>query len=185
MLSPSEQSEKMITPNLSKLFLFCFILFALISCSKSEAQRNFEEEALSPPAGITAMDANGTHPEGSENDPSDWQTAPNFSGLFEVVTPAFPNPVSYNGQFEILIDVKAIDAINGLSVYAFQQPSDLSTANQLVMREGWLEPGLQSIIIDPSLFANSSSTGTLGSTYRIIFYDRQQTVITYGDVLVQ
>lgn len=175
----------MITPNLSKLLLFCSIFFGLMACSKSEAQRDFEEQALSPPSGIRAMTANGTPVPNGERDDSDWRTAPNFSGLFSVQTAAYPNPVSYNDRVEILIDIKAVDAVNGLTIYAFRQASDLRTANPLEMQQGWLEPGLQSIIIDVSSFASSSGTGTIGNTYRLIFYDEQQTVITYGDVLVQ
>ncbi len=173
------------TSNIFKLLILCSIIIAAFACSESEQQQDFEDEALQPPAGITAMTATGVPAENSETDPSDWRTAPDFSGLFEVTTPAFPNPVSFNSNFEILIDVKALDAINGLYVYAFQQSSDLATAPLLEVRQGTLQPGLQSIIINPQEFAASTGTGTFGNTWRIIFYDRQQTVITYGDVIVE
>lgn len=176
----------MSNPNIFKLFILCSALFLLTSgCSESKQQRDFEDEALRSPSGITAMTANGVPKEDGENDPSDWRTAPDFSGLFEVTTPAFPNPVSFNSNFEILIDVKALDAINGLYVYAFQQPSNLATSNPLEIRQDALSPGLQSIIISPQEFASSTGTGTFGNTWRIIFYDRRQNVITYGDVLVE
>lgn len=180
------RNSRMGTPNLFKLFVLCFGFFLWVAgCSENERQRDFEEEALSPPSGITAMTANGAPEENGEQDPSDWRTAPDFSGLFEVVTPAFPNPVSFNADFEILIDVKALDAIHGLYVYAFQQPTDLSTANPLEVHQATLAPGFQSIIISPQEFASSTGTGTFGNTWRIIFYDRRQKVITYGDVLIE
>lgn len=180
------RNSPMNISNILNLFIVCSALFLLLSgCSESEQQRDFEDEARRPPSGITAMTANGVPEKDGEKDPSDWRTAPDFSGLFEVTTPAFPNPVSFNANFEILIDIKALDAIDGLYVYAFQQSSDLTTANPLEIRQEMLEPGLQSIIISPQEFASSTGTGTFGNTWRIIFYDRRQNVITYGDVLVE
>jgi hypothetical protein len=174
----------MSCPNVFKILLFSMAFVAGTACSQSEAQQQFEAEALQPPSGITAMNANGFPAEDGESDPDDWRTAPDFSGLFEVSTSAFPNPVSFNSSFEILIDVKGIDAIDGLFVYAFRQTSDIPTANPLEIRQGTLQPGQESIVIRPQEFARSGGTGTIGNEYRIIFYNGQREVITYGDVLV-
>ena len=171
--------------NIFKLLLFCSTLFLLSACSQNEEQSDFEDQALQSPSGILEMNATGSRVDGGEVDENDWRTAPDFSGLFSVATVAYPNPVPFNSRFEILIDVKAIEAINGLTVYAFQQPSQLTTAQPLVIRQGALQAGLQSIIIQPQEFAPGEGTGTIGNTWRIIFFDGQQKVITYGDVLIE
>jgi hypothetical protein len=146
-------------------------------------QQEFRKQALRPPSGIQVMTAAGRHKKGSKTDPSDWRTAPDFSGLVEVVAPAYPNPVSYNSSFKIDINVKTFDAVEGLSVYAFQQPGKLGNPIKIIQQT--LEPGQHEITISAQQFARSSGTGNYGNIYRIIFLDGRQKIITYGDVQVK
>ncbi|HYW34676.1 MAG TPA: hypothetical protein VE868_04640 [Balneolaceae bacterium] len=166
-------------------FVFCLSLLFCTQCTTNKYQQKFRNRALQAPSGIQALDARGKHKKNSETDPSDWQTAPDFSGLFEVTTPAHPNPVSYNAKFRILINVKANDAIKGLYIYAYQQPNELQSAQPLKIFQQTLLPGFKSITLSPQQFAQGSGTSTIGNIYRIIFLDRQQRVITYGDVRVK
>lgn len=171
--------------NIFKLLLICFIIFSSFSCSESEAQRDFEEQAFRPPSGIVEMNSNGVRVDGGENDSSDWRTAPDFSGLVRVATPPFPNPVSYNANFEIQLNIIGLDAVKGLSIYAFQQPNRVTVGSALRTVGGTIQPGLKTFTISPQEFAPSSSVGNLGSTWRIIIMDGRQTVITYGDILIE
>lgn len=171
--------------NIFKLFLICSIIFSASACSQSEAQRDFEDEAFQQPSGIVEMNSNGEQVEGGEEDASDWQTAPDFSGLIRVETPAFPNPVPYNAHFEIQLNVIGIDAVEGLYVYAFQQPNQLTASNTLRAIEGTISSRLETFRISPQEFAPSSGVGNFGNVWRIIILDDRQTVITYGDIIIE
>jgi hypothetical protein len=162
------------------------ILLLCTACStNNKQQENFRVKALQAPSQIKSMNANGKHPKGSENDVSDWQAAPDFRGLVEVITPAYPNPVSFNSNFRILLNVKALNAINGLTIYAFQQPADLQNHAPVKIYQKTLEPGLLTITLSPQLFARNGGSGNIGNIYRIIFFDGRNRVITYGDVEVR
>jgi hypothetical protein len=175
--------------NITKKIIFGFLgalLFFSTACStNNKQQQNFRMKALQAPSGILAMNARGKHPKGSKNDAGDWQTAPDFNGLFEVVTPAFPNPVSFNSNFKILVNIKALNAVNGLYIYAFQQPSDFQSLTPIKIYQKTLETGLHTLTLSPQQFARNGGAGNIGNIYRIIFFDGQNRVITYGDVLVK
>ncbi len=161
----------------------CLSVFICIQCTSNHRQRDFEKQALSKPSGIQEMTADGKHKSGSKSDPSDWRTAPMFTGLFEVTTSAYPNPAAYNSSFTILVNVKALNAVSGLSVYAFQQPGDFRPAAPFQVKH--LTTGLNTITIFPKEFARKGGTGNYGNIYRIILMDNQQNIITYGDIRVK
>jgi len=167
----------------AKFIVAVIITASLVSCSESEDQRNFEKRALLPPSGIMAMNANGAPADGGEEDSDDWQIAPEFQGSIDVQTAAFPNPVSLNSTFEILIEIQSLQSISGLQVFAFQQPNNL--IGPLFQQTGELNPGFNTIQLSPRQFASEAVTGNLGSLYRIIIYSTRQEVITYGDVQIK
>ena len=173
----------MTASNLFKLFLLCSIAFSFMQCSEDEEQRDFEQMALRPPSGIVAMSANGTPVEDGESDPDDWRIAPEFLGIFIIETAAFPNPVAFNSSFEILISINSFQAVNGLRIFAFQQPSQMGAA--LIQETGPLNIGVRSIRLSPQQFASSTGTGNVGDLYRIIIYDGRGDVISYGDVQIE
>lgn len=170
-------------PNIFKFYLIFILVLALISCSESNAQREFENQAFSQPSGITEMTSTGGPVDNGENDPDDWRIAPDFQGSISIETPAYPNPVSFSDEIEILASVNSFGAVNGLQVYAFQQPTQ--PRGPLVIIDGQLETGFKTIHIDPETFASSTGTGNFGNLYRIIIYDGSGNVISYGDVQVQ
>ena len=173
----------MTISNPAKLIIAIIVTAALAGCSESEDQRNFEQRALLPPSGIMAMNANGAPADGGEEDSDDWQIAPEFQGTIDVQTAAFPNPVSFNSTFEILIEIQSFQSINGLQVFAFQQPNNLIAP--LFPQTGELNPGFKTIQLSPQQFASEAGTGNFGSLYRIIIYSTRQEVITYGDVQIE
>jgi hypothetical protein len=160
--------------------LCCLSVFICVQCTTNQRQRDFEKQALSKPSGIQEMAVSGKHQSGSKSDPSDWRTAPMFAGLFEVATSAYPNPAAYNASLTILVNVKAVDAISSLSVYAFQEPANLQLAAPFQIKQ--LNPGLNKITIHPKEFARKSGTGNYGNIYRILLLNGQKNIITYGDI---
>ncbi|MDZ7715655.1 MAG: hypothetical protein U5J95_05520 [Balneolaceae bacterium] len=151
----------------------------LISCSKSNDQRKFEKQALSFPENITEYNANG-QPIENRDDPDDWRIGPDFSGLIKIQTPAHPNPVNLNSSITIDIDVAGFEAINGLEIYVFRDPANL-IGPIFISDQSPLPPGVTTVILDPSQFAQSGSGSQL---YRILIYDNRENLISYGDLQV-
>ncbi len=164
-----------------KLLLIAVVIGVSAACGVNADQRDFEQEALSAPEGITEMTVNGNPVEGGETDPNDWRIAPEFRGLIDVETPAYPNPVNINRTFRINISIAGIQAVNGLYVYAFQ-PRNSSLIGPLYSEMQILDPGLKTITINPQAFAETG-IGT-DNLYRIIIYDGNRQIISYGDVKV-
>ncbi len=163
----------------SILFLF-FIMLLVSNCGVNEEQRNFEQEALSPPEGITEMTATGVPVEGEEADASDWRIAPEFRGLIDVQTPAYPNPVAFNGAVRIDLFISGIQAVNGLQVFVYRPLNN--TLDGPFYVEMQTNPGLLTVTLAPQQFAR---TGTGDENlYRIVIYDGVQNIITYGDIKV-
>lgn len=163
------------TPNL--LLLLCGML--LLSCSKSNDQRRFEDQALTPPQNISEYTANG-QPVQNRNDPDDWRIGPMFRSLVTIQTPAHPNPVNFNSSFAIDIDIRGFESINGLQIFAFQDPNR-PIGPLFVSEQSQLPPGVTTVILEPTQFAQSASGDTV---FRILIYDNQQNLISYGDIEV-
>jgi len=164
---------------LKKFVLLLSISLLINACSKSNDQRDFEDRALTPPQNISEFTANG-QPVPDRNDPDDWRIGPMFRGLIDIETPAHPNPVNFNSSFTINIDVKGFDAINGLEIFAFQDPQQF-IGPVFVSNETTLPPGITTVIIEPSQFAQAASGSSL---FRIVIFDNNENLISYGDVQV-
>lgn len=173
----------MAVPNIFKFYLISVLAFALMSCSESEAQREFENQALTQPSGITEMTPNGGPVEGGENDSDDWRIAPDFQGSISFLTKPHPNPVAFNQDIKIQLNIGSFESVNGLQIAAFQQPNQI--IGPFIQKTGQLDPGLFERQINPEAFASSTGTGNFGNLYRIIIYDGNGNVISYGDVQVQ
>lgn len=166
---------------ISAILLLYFLIFTGISCTESEEQQQFERQALQPPGGITAMDANGMPVEDGENDPDDWRTAPEFSGLIGIeITPAYPNPVQFNSFLNLEINVQATEFVDGLYTYVIQNQGN----PKLLRREDQTSTSkIYTYRIKIDEFAQNAGTG-FGDYYRIIIRDRNGAIISYGDVLI-
>lgn len=152
----------------------------LNSCSKSDDQRRFEDRSQAEPAGITEMTADG-HAVEDRADPDDWETAPMYSGLIEVETPAWPNPVSFNSNLRIDLYLYGVDNLNRIEVYAFEFPGQLYGISSLDLSSS---SSLVTINLNADAIATSSGAGASG-IYRLLLYDGRENLITYGDVLVE
>jgi len=159
-------------------FIFLFIFF-VFGCSQNEDQRKFEQEAFQLPEGITQT--NGRGQVVNDNvDPDDWRVAPFFQGSVQV-DPAFPNPVLTNDRLTINI-TSLLDAISGLQVYALHNINQFSRPLYFDDRVP-LPPGLTSISINPLDIPQTPEDPR--GLYRIIVFDRNENVITYGDIEIE
>lgn len=156
--------------------------FLVFSCTKSSDQRRFEEQGFSTPENITEMTADG-NPVENRTDPDDWRIGPMFQGLIDITTPAYPNPVSLNAPLEIDIDVKGIESIKGLVVFVFSNPDNIE-GPIFMTNESELSPGIITVRLDPAQFSQVGSGGQASNLYRILIFDRQENLISYGDVQV-
>jgi hypothetical protein len=154
----------------------------LLSCSKSDEQRQFEEEALTPPfTGITEMTEHGKQVEGGQTDQSDWRISPDFAGLIKIQTPAYPNPVGFDQNFFIDIEIPYTDTIDRLAFYAVDP--DAVDQNMIFLKEEANLSIQDSYLLNSGYFANNSGVST-SNMYRILIYDGRDNLISYGDVQV-
>ena len=156
---------------------FLLLPFFLLSCGSSDDQRTFEQEAFQRPAGITETESDGTI---ISEDPDDWRIAPFFQGLVEV-SPAFPNPVLTNDQLRIEFTALGIESVNGLEAAVLFE--DGSIRSLFIDNTVPLPPGLQVIPIDPQQLGRFESEIT--GLHRILIFDLNRNIISYGDVEVE
>lgn len=162
------------------LFLFVSTILILAGCSKSDDQKEFENEAFNIPNEITATDASGSINENG-NDPDDWRISPNYAGLVRVEKPAYPNPV-VGDRFSIEIYIAGIDAIPSNRMEFFILDS-FGQEYQLPYVEENLTTGLITITLSRNLIAEISPNQS-SNLYRILISDGRNNIISYGDVQI-
>lgn len=153
------------------------LLLMTVGCSEDQDQLSFEQRALSAPRNITETNVNG---QVISTDGDDWNPAPLFDTFVEV-RPAFPNPTS-GDRINLEIILSGTHNFRRFDVYFFNarvNPRLIASvqvnANQFVT----------TVQIDPlSLSNNSIYSGAIG-IHRIVVYDQQNNIITYGDVQVK
>jgi len=160
-------------------FIFLFIFF-VSGCSQSDDQRKFEQEAFQLPEGITQT--NGRGQVVNDNvDPDDWRVAPFFQGVVQV-DPAYPNPVLTNDRVTLDIHITGLDAVSGIQIHALHNINQLSPTIYSDNRSP-IPPGLLSISINPLNIPQTPENPQ--GRYRIIVFDRNYNVITYGDIEIE
>jgi hypothetical protein len=155
---------------------FIFVLL-LLGCREDQDQLSFEQRALSAPVGITETDQNGRV---ISRDRDDWNPAPLYDTFVEI-RPAFPNPTT-GERINLEIILSGTHNFRRFDVFFFNArvpPRLISSvqvnANQFVT----------TIQIDPIALSNNSIySGAIG-IHRIIVYDQQNNIITFGDVRVE
>ncbi len=161
--------------------LFCSSLL-LLGCSKSDEQQQFEEEALNPPfTGITEMTEHCKQTEGGETDQNDWRVSPDFSGLITIQCGAYPNPVQFDQNFRIDIEIPYTETVDLLAFYAID-PNAVDQ-NMIFLKEETNLSIQDSYLLNSGYFANNSGVST-SNVYRILIYDGRDNLISYGDVQV-
>lgn len=144
-----------------------------------DGQKTFERQAYREPNGITVTNQAGKV---QSQDSDDWQISPYFSGLVQV-EPAFPNPTFATGTMNIHVTVNAINAINGLMVGVY----DPAYESRIIwsVYDSPLPPGLQVIQFNTMLLGRFNTIESARGLHRIILFDSNQNVVSYGDILIE
>lgn len=167
-----------------RYLLFTVLIFLIPvlvgSCSRNDDQDEFEREAWRTPEGITETNSNG---EIISEDPDDWRMSPMYQGLVEVSIPAYPNPVrSERIYVELLV---SLDAVHGLEVYTFPDGINSQQAYRQLHYENSTIEGLYEFYFDPVLFSPSGTYDGARGLHRVFIADRNNNLITYGDIKVE
>ncbi len=151
----------------------------MISCDLNKNQNRFEQEAFRTPEGITSTDIGGQI---LSNDADDWRISPLYINSIEVLRPAYPNPAS-NQTITVEFLVTSLDSIVGLMGYVLRADGSLSRIG--TYRTDTLPVGTISIQIDPTVFSFAGNLSGAQGLHRVLFYDIQDRIITYGDVQIE
>ena len=170
-------------PFMSKFYssvIYLLLFTSVISCTRNDAQRDFEQEAYSAPNNYTETAPNNG--DILSKDPDDWRTSPRFQGFINVVPP-FPNPVSTNQIIQFQLDVVAQGSVNGLLVYIIFDDGD----RRVIYEE--FDPLPQSLYdfqISASMLSQvEGSPESARGLKRIYLFDLNNRMISYGDILVE
>ena len=170
-----------------QLFIYLILIatagFLLVGCSKSNDQREFENQALQQPQGFTETGPNGDI---INTDPDDWRVGPMYRGLVSIGTPdnqpPYPNPLAFNQDLTINIYIRSIETLSRLEIYSFRQPSQTNAA--IAVRDNLSSPTLETFTLGGALISGSTGGSQAEGLYRILIYDGQQNLITYGDIKI-
>lgn len=164
-------------------FLLILTISLLLACTGNEEQRDFESDAYRSPSGITRTNMHG---EVISKDDDDWRISPYFQGLVEIqplYTPPYPNPVTLGTSLHFEIGVTGIQPVNGLDVQI--RYSDNRWKNIYSSLSSTLPPGLTTFRIDPLTLGQLGTAESAKGLHRIYFFDFNERLITYGDILVE
>lgn len=163
------------------LLLLATILF-LSTCTKNDAQRDFEREAYRLPQNYTQTSHTGAV---ISLDEDDWRTSPLFEGLV-VVNPPFPNPVNTNENVQFELEVTGVQSVSGLEVIVQFDDADPSSGfKSLYFETQTLDPGLTTFRINPLELGRTDVAESARGLHRIYIFDGSQNMISYGDIQVQ
>lgn len=151
----------------------------MLSCATSTDQRDFERDALQDPAGITRTNAQG---QVESQDDDDWRIAPLFQALIEV-RPPFPNPATVGDRITFEISVTGVQAIEGIIVFERLNNGNLSELFTTVDTQS--STTFIVFELDPLLLQNfGNGNGQIG-LHRILIYDFNNQLISYGDIEIE
>ncbi len=156
-------------------------MFAVAGCDSGdvEAQRLFEDEALlSPVAGITRVEVDGTV---GARDANDWRIGPAFRNRVSLLALPSPNPVRFGQAITFPVDSQGVPG--GLRVVVLVRDPRTGALDLVAIRDpGSEQPGAsQAGFYTFSISANQIALGVPG-LYRLVLLDGTQGIVTYGDV---
>lgn len=168
-------------PFMSKFYsvLALLMLFTFLgSCTRNDAQREFEKEAYALPQNFTETTNQG---EVLEVDEDDWRTSPLYQGLIEIVPP-FPNPTTTNQSIQFEVEVTGVQSVDGLEVMARFENNSFRSLYQSFET---LQPGLTTFQINPIEFAQFGNVEGARGLNRVYIFSGNQQMISYGDIMVE
>jgi len=165
------------------LTALCFGLtaLALSSCTISEDQLQFEQEAYRVPAGYTKTNERGII---VLEDPDDWRIAPMFTRLVSV-EPIFPNPTK-GDDLRIQVFVERTEAVFGLYIVRVDPKSYPYRLIPLYRNmQSPVPPGLLNINIPFKLIFPQHPILDERGLHRILIFDGRDNIISYGDLMLE
>lgn len=163
-------------------FITCFsvllMLLVLASCTRNDAQQEFEREAYTQASGFTETNNQGQI---QSVDEDDWRTSPLFQGLVDVV-PVYPNPTTTSQAVQFEVDITGVQSVSGIEVMT-RFPDN--TFRSLYQEFETLEPGLTTFQINPLEFAQFGNPEGARGLNRIFMFDARGQIISYGDIMVE
>lgn len=150
----------------------------VVGCQTQQDQRDFESRAIAAPEGITVTDIHGQTADGA-TDPDDWRSSPFYDGIIDV-SPARPNPVlaSETVIIELLMDLDT--RVSQLQARVLHDNGDTPPLDEISGSP--ITPGQYEL-----RFPASSLTRTVSpqGLYRVLIYDGNYQIVSYGDVEVE
>ena len=169
-----------ILMNNNKRLLIPFILLLLglllTTCQQDSAQQQYEAEAYGPIEGYTQTDLQQNV---LSQDKKDWQVSPYYQGLIRIL-PLFPNPISYGGTAYLEM------TLNGAPIQSYVELGYLNFNNQWIPLQQETvssEFELVTFVIDSRNFGSSAELAR--GLHRLLLYDGNQRLITYGDIFIK
>ena len=161
------------------LFILLFLMTVTFGtvCTNNDAQNQFEAEAYTLPEGYTETDSQRNI---INEDADDWRISPIYVGLIEVIDPVFPNPVNYGTQFDMYIRVDAAPAGSTIQLYYFNEVY----TRPIIIDSRPVTDDFTDVVfqINTNEFGNASEARGL---HRLLIFDGNQRIITFGDLLIQ
>ena len=160
------------------LIPFTLLLLGLLltTCQQDSAQQQYEAEAYGPIEGYTQTDLQQNV---LSQDTKDWQVSPYYEGLIRIL-PLFPNPISYGGTAYLEI------TLNGAPIQSYLELGYLNFNNQWIPLQQETvssEFELVTFVIDSRNFGSSAELAH--GLHRLLLYDGNQRLITYGDIFIK
>ena len=165
--------------NINRLLIpFNLLLLGLLltSCQQDSAQQQYEAEAYGPIEGYTQTDLQQNV---LSEDKKDWQVSPYYEGLIRIL-PLFPNPISYGGTAYLEM------TLNGAPIQSYVELGYLNFNNQWIPLQQETvssEFELVTFVIDSRNFGSSAELAR--GLHRLLLYDGNQRLITYGDIFIK
>lgn len=162
---------------LSGSLFLCFILL-MVSCTRNDAQREFEKQAYSLPDNFTETTNQGVI---QNVDEDDWRTSPLYQGLVEIVPP-YPNPANTSQAIQFEVNVTGVNSLNGIIVMTRFNDNNFRTMYQDFES---LPQGLTTFQINPIEFAEFGNVEGARGLNRVYIFSGNQQMISYGDIMVE
>ena len=164
--------------SLSKILSVLASLSIFGACTKNDAQNDFERRAYQTAENITPTDFQGNITGNADVD--DWQTSPLYSGLADI-NPIYPNPLPYgseNATLDIFLRDASFASILEVGYIDFQ-----NRRVQLDFENSVSDFSSNILTINPESFGSNADIAR--GIYRLIIFDGNQRIISYGDLLIE
>ena len=163
----------------ASILLGIALLWSLAACSGNDDQSEFEKEAYRDPFGYTETNNQGTI---ISVDDDDWRVSPFYQGLVDI-NPPFPNPASIGSPINFEVNIVGIQSVAGLDVQ-IRYPNN-QWNNLYLSFDSPLPPGINTFQLDPVTLGQFGTAESARGLHRIFFFDFNQRLISYGDILVE